>query len=226
MSNLLHCACPECGETGDEVPLSTAYFHMVRSMEQRKEQERLSALEQFDSSSDPSDDSYTESTSSCESDIEAIVEGMEEIVDDGVQSKWFCREVLEQVSNKVVTQTGAEALLTLVHNRYGDRLAPGVTIPHTFYMLKKHSDLLPGGCTYLEVCASCDGFIDEGRCPDCYKVPSGRVPREMLVTNIKARLKRMYSVPAIGQALEYPIHRQTGDGDVWDGLLLREKRFF
>ena len=44
----------------------------------------------------------------------------------------------------------------------------------------------------------------------------------MLVFNAAKTIQQMYEVPELANALKYPISRETGDGDVWDGALLKD----
>jgi hypothetical protein len=44
----------------------------------------------------------------------------------------------------------------------------------------------------------------------------------MLVFNAAKTIQQMYEVPELASALKYPISRETGDGDVWDGALLKD----
>lgn len=44
----------------------------------------------------------------------------------------------------------------------------------------------------------------------------------MLVFDVADHLKRLYDVPELAKAMRYPLDRKEGDGDVWDGELLRK----
>jgi hypothetical protein len=44
----------------------------------------------------------------------------------------------------------------------------------------------------------------------------------MLVFDVAAHLRRIYEVPALARAMRYPLNREEGDGDVWDGTLLKQ----
>ena len=44
----------------------------------------------------------------------------------------------------------------------------------------------------------------------------------MLVFDVAAHIKRIYEVPELAKAMRYPLDRDKGDGDVWDGKLLKE----
>ena len=48
------------------------------------------------------------------------------------------------------------------------------------------------------------------------------VCRQMLVFDAAKTIQEMYQVPQLAHALKYPTYREPGDGDVWDGELLKE----
>lgn len=58
-------------------------------------------------------------------------------------------------------------------------------------------------------------------CSKCAALPAIMKPggaRRMLLTDIASRLRALYEIPAMAQAMEYAFTRTTtGDGDVWDG---------
>lgn len=44
----------------------------------------------------------------------------------------------------------------------------------------------------------------------------------MLVFDGADHIQRMFRVPELARAFSYPINREKGDGDVWDGEILKQ----
>ena len=49
-----------------------------------------------------------------------------------------------------------------------------------------------------------------------------RVKRQIIVNDIAVTIREMFAVPQLAEAFEYASHRVPGDGDVWDGRVLRD----
>ena len=43
----------------------------------------------------------------------------------------------------------------------------------------------------------------------------------MWLPDLAGRIQDLYQVPELAELFEYPLHRDTGDGDAWDAHLLR-----
>ena len=59
-------------------------------------------------------------------------------------------------------------------------------------------------------------------CPVCGRGRQSTVSRQLLVTSYIDRIVRMYAVPQIAYAMQYAMLRVPGDGDCWDGEILRD----
>ena len=103
--------------------------------------------------------------------------------------------------------------------------------PATWYMVKKLSgnldkELSKG--TWLDMCPKLHHHVfppdsKADTCPECgegrYK--SNLTPRcRMWLPDLGVRIQDLYNVPELAELFEYPLHRETGDGDAWDAQLL------
>jgi hypothetical protein len=135
----------------------------------------------------------------------------------------FAKDVVLLVVNHGMPWKSVELLMKVVNSHVHGRFV-GNKLPASVYQLKKITQCSPGTAKLLHVCARCDYVFvgDATICEPCGLPPSTRVQRQLMVNDISVTLQEMFNVPSLAQAFEYACHRQPGNGDVWDGRVLRD----
>lgn len=204
------CLCSACN--GRVVPHATYYFH----------QKLLGG--DSDSSSDGTMSSDSESEAS-ELDWGVDDDDARDNIDYHERHKRFAREVIELIANKECNESGAARLLSLVNEYYGDDLPKNLRVPYTVHQLTKFAGKPKTTTQLLDVCARGDCHVydthdSRTHCPECAHIRRTKDPRQIMLTDMPGRLARMMEVPEIARALRYPLEREPGDGDVWDGKFM------
>jgi hypothetical protein len=140
-----------------------------------------------------------------------------------VDEEAFARDVVLLVVNSGLTWKGAEDMVKLFNAHCKGRMITK-HLPATAYQLKRVTSCAPGNAKLLHVCRNCDFvFLDgQGVCTPCELPPMMRVKRQLLVNDVGERIRRMFANPMLAEALGYAATRLPGDGDVWDGSVMRE----
>ena len=138
-----------------------------------------------------------------------------------VDQEAFARDMLLLIVNHGISWDAAEKIIKVVNCHVKGRELH-TNLPATKYKLKGMTALAPT-CRLLPVCPECDFVFDrdQTQCAPC-GLPRPRSKRQLLVNAVGARLKQMYGNKKLAQALAYATTRVPGDGDVWDGRVLRD----
>ena len=140
-----------------------------------------------------------------------------------VNEEAFARDVVLLVVNSGITWKAAEDMVkvfnahcrgkTLLHN-----------LPATGHQLKRVTSCVRGTAKLYHACPKCDYLFngDQGVCTPCGLPPMLRVIRQLLVNDVGAQITRMFANPMLGRAFGYAVTRVPGDGDVWDGEVMRD----
>ena len=136
----------------------------------------------------------------------------------------FARDVVLLTVNEAITWKSVEDLIKLFnHHTLGAHIT--TPLPATCYRLKRESGCMEeaSAAKLFDVCHTCDFVFDAGQevCVPCNLPPRRRVKRQLFVNDIAARIKAMFANPFLAEALGYAATRKTGDGDVWDGEMMR-----
>ena len=142
--------------------------------------------------------------------------------EDGVDAVAFAKDLVLLVVNHGVPWKSAEMIVKLVNSHVHGKIV-GEKLPATMYQLRKLTHCSPGNAKLLHTCPVCDFvFVGEATvCDPCGLPPSKRVKRQLIVYDIAVTIREMFGVPSLAEAFEYAFHRVPGDGDVWDGDVLR-----
>lgn len=139
-----------------------------------------------------------------------------------VDNDLFAKDLVLLIVNHGIPWKSAELVTKLVNSYLLGRtlLEP---LPCTAYQLKRLTDCRPGNARLLHVCPVCDFVFDDAQpvCAPCGLPPRLRVKRQLLVNDVSVMIKQMFAVPKLAHAMEYASTRRTGDGDVWDGRVMR-----
>jgi hypothetical protein len=140
----------------------------------------------------------------------------------GVDTVAFARDLVLVVINHGIPWKSAELVMKLV-NSYVVGRDVIEKLPASVYQLKKLTQCSPGHAKLFDVCPVCDFvFLGEERvCDPCGLPPLARGKRQLIVNDISVTLHQMFGVPQLAEAFEYASTRVPGDGDVWDGQVLR-----
>ena len=159
---------------------------------------------------------------------EGLVEGVLEdarrpVVLGVVDNDLFAKDLVLLVVNHGISWKAAELVVKLVNSHAFGRFF-GSTLPATAYQLKNITACQPGNAKLLPVCPVCDFVFDtqQHACAPCGIPPRMRAQRQLLVNDITETIKQMYGNPRLAEALEYAFHRRPGDGDVWDGEVMKD----
>jgi hypothetical protein len=135
----------------------------------------------------------------------------------------FAKDVVLLVVNHGIPWKSCELLLKCVNSHVRGRVVDK-NLPATVYQLRKLTHCSPGNAKLLNVCPECDFVFVDGAlvCDSCGLPPRTRVKRQMIVNDIGVTIQAMFAVPQLAEAFSYPSRRVRGDGDVWDGVVLRD----
>ena len=135
----------------------------------------------------------------------------------------FAKDLVLLIVNHGVTWKAAELVVKLVNSYVLGRVLTQ-PLPATVYQLKKVTECRPGNAKLMHVCPVCDFVFDGDHavCTPCGVPPRVRVKRQLLVNDVSVTIRQMFAVPKLAEALEYAFHRRPGDGDVWDGRIMRD----
>ena len=147
----------------------------------------------------------------------------EEALSSLVNEEAFARDVVLLVVNSGITWKGAEDMVkvfnahcrgkTLLHN-----------LPATGHQLKRVTSCVRGTSMLYHACPKCDYVFDgdQGVCTPCGLPRMLRVKRQVLVNDVGSQITRMFANPMLARAFGYAATRVPGDGDVWDGEVMRD----
>ena len=140
-----------------------------------------------------------------------------------VDEQTFARDMVLLVVNHGIPWKAAELIVKLVNAHTHGRFL-GQPLPSTAYQLKNMTNCRPGQAKLLHVCSVCDFVFDGDQevCTPCGLPPRMRVKRQLLVNDVRVTIQQMFALPKLAEAFEYAFHRQPGDGDVWDGGVMRD----
>jgi hypothetical protein len=147
----------------------------------------------------------------------------------------YCKELVELVAVNSVSQTGAAAVSKLTRDRFSAYLPLEPELPATMYSILKYAHKgnpahahspseLQVVCPQKDCCVIELDDVLTKNCTHCNArlLYDDNTPRrEMLVTDVRDRIKRFYAQPTLARALKYPVVRTKGEGDIWDARLLR-----
>jgi hypothetical protein len=131
------------------------------------------------------------------------------------------------VASSHLNTKGGVMLMDAFSKIYGPLLPEEHQVPNTAWKVNKAAGEVPQLVTYYDVCPGqdCHVFVGDelSSCPECGSPRKiVRQPRELLCTDVLGRLKQMFAIPELAQAFKYPTTRARGDGDIWDGELMRD----
>ena len=135
----------------------------------------------------------------------------------------FARDMVLLVVNHGIPWDGATKILKLVNlHVHGRELQ--TPLPASTYTLKKLSKCQPGHTQLIALCPHCDFVFNKGQavCDPCGLPPRKREKRKLMVHDVADSLKHMYGNVKLAEALGYAATRVPGDGDVWDGRVLKD----
>jgi hypothetical protein len=144
-------------------------------------------------------------------------------LDEAINDEAFAKDLVLLVVNQGVSWKGAEHIVKLVNHHVHNRTLVR-RLPASAYQLKKITQCRSGHAKLLDVCPACDFVFDGGQptCAPCNLPPRTRVKRQLLINDVGARIRKMFSNPMLAEAFEYGANRRSGDGDVWDGRVMRD----
>jgi hypothetical protein len=135
----------------------------------------------------------------------------------------FGKDTVLLVVNHGIPWKSAELLIKCMNTHVYGRVLDK-KLPATVYQLRRLTQCSPGNAKLFHVCPVCD-FVyvgDSPVCDPCGRPPRRRVPRQLIVNDIAVTMRQMFGVRQLAEAFEYAYHRVPGDGDVWDGRVLRD----
>ena len=140
-----------------------------------------------------------------------------------VDHEAFGKDVVLLVVNHGIPWKSAELLIKCMNTHVYGRVLDE-KLPATVYQLRRLTKCSPGNAKLFHVCPVCDFVFvgDSPVCDPCGRPPRKRVPRQLIVNDIAVTIRQMFGVPQLAEAFEYAYHRVPGDGDVWDGRVLRD----
>ena len=135
----------------------------------------------------------------------------------------FGKDVVLLIVNHGIPWKSAELLIKCVNAHVAGRVLDK-KLPATVYQLRRLTKCSPGNAKLYHVCPVCDFVFvgDSVVCDPCGRPPARRVKRQIIVNDIAVTIREMFAVPQLAEAFEYAAHRVPGDGDVWDGRVLRD----
>lgn len=148
----------------------------------------------------------------------------------------FSKEMLAAVADGYMSQQGCVIACKIFRDKYTNHLvqAPyrdyndkALIIPASMHTLRKKAGIGETTTRMLDICPwgqDCHVFDTDdfsSVCPVCERPRHSTVSRQLLVTSYTDRLVRMFAVPEIALAMQYPMLRVPGDGDCWDAEILR-----
>lgn len=139
-----------------------------------------------------------------------------------VDEELFAKDLVLLTINHGISWKAAELIVKLVNAHVAGRTLHD-KLPATAYQLKKLTNCRPGNAKLLHVCPACDFVFDDHQqvCTPCGLPPRIRVKRQVLVNDIRATIQQLFAIPRLAEAFAYASIRKPGDGDVWDGRVMR-----
>ena len=140
-----------------------------------------------------------------------------------INEEAFARDVVLLVVNAGLTWKAAEDMVK-VFNAHCRGKVVTKNLPATPYQLKRITSCVRGAAKLYHACPKCDFVFNDGQgvCIPCGLPPMLRVKRQLLVNDVGARIQRMFANPMLARAFGYAATRVPGDGDVWDGAIMRD----
>ena len=140
-----------------------------------------------------------------------------------INEEAFARDVVLLVVNAGLTWKAAEDMVK-VFNAHCRGKVVTKNLPATPYQLKRITSCVRGAAKLYHACPKCDFVFNDGQdvCIPCGLPPMQRVKRQLLVNDVGARILRMFVNPMLARAFGYAATRVPGDGDVWDGAIMRD----
>jgi hypothetical protein len=140
-----------------------------------------------------------------------------------INEEAFARDVVLLVVNSGLTWKAAEDMVK-VFNAHCRGKVVTKNLPATPYQLKRITKCVRGEAKLYNACPKCDFVFNDGQgvCIPCGLPPALRVKRQLLVNDVGARIQRMFANPMLARAFGYAATRVPGDGDVWDGAIMRD----
>jgi hypothetical protein len=159
-----------------------------------------------------------EESSALQDDIVPVPEESQTINEEA-----FARDVVLLVVNSGLTWKAAEDMVK-VFNAHCRGKVVTKNLPATPYQLKRITSCVRGAAKLYPACPKCDFVFNDGQgvCIPCGLPPMLRVKRQLLVNDVGARIQRMFANPMLARAFGYAATRVPGDGDVWDGAIMRD----
>ena len=139
-----------------------------------------------------------------------------------INEEAFARDVVLLVVNSGLTWKGVEDMMNVINAHCRGKVVTK-NLPATKYQLKRITSCVRGAAKLYHTCPKCDFVFKDGQgvCT-CGIPPMLRVKRQLLVNDVPARIKRMFANPMLARAFGYAATRVPGDGDVWDGAIMRD----
>ena len=140
-----------------------------------------------------------------------------------INEEAFARDVVLLVVNCGLTWKAAEDMVK-VFNAHCRGKVVTKNLPATPYQLKRITSCVRGAAKLYHACPKCDFVFNDGQgvCIPCGLPPMQRVKRQLLVNDVGSRIQRMFANPMLARAFGYAATRVPGDGDVWDGAIMRD----
>jgi hypothetical protein len=140
-----------------------------------------------------------------------------------INEEAFARDVVLLVVNSGLTWKAAEDMVKVFNAHCRGKLVTK-NLPATPYQLKRITSCVRGAAKLYHACPKCDFVFNDGQgvCIPCGLPPMLRVKRQLLVNDVGARIQRMFGNPMLARAFGYAATRVPGDGDVWDGAIMRD----
>ena len=140
-----------------------------------------------------------------------------------INEEAFARDVVLLVVNAGLTWKAAEDMVK-VFNAHCRGKVVTKNLPATPYQLKRITSCVRGAAKLYHACPKCDFVFNDGQgvCIPCGLPPMQRVKRQLLVNDVGSRIQRMFANPMLARAFGYAATRVPGDGDVWDGAIMRD----
>ena len=151
----------------------------------------------------------------------------------------FAYEIVEQVVRNRIKASGVTDMLAVFRRRYGKHLPEGMTIPKSWYTVKKLTMDSKTPKHYMRhLCPVCDYMFptnkDKSRCKRCkvknrWHVKSRQTPnRTALYFSLKDTVKRLVNSAPMADAIlnnKNVSEEATGDrqmNDAWDGSIMHD----
>ena len=158
-----------------------------------------------------------------ENEVDVPVSEESQTINGVINEEAFARDIVLLVVNSGVTWKVAEDMVK-VFNAHCRGKVVTKNLPATPYQLKRITSCVRGAAQLYHVCPKCDFVFNDGQgvCIPCGLPPMLRVKRQLLVNDVGARIQRMFANPMLARAFGYAATRVPGDGDVWDGTIMRD----